>query len=75
MVDYAVKPRIELVGSSECVIEGIKSICEYNHDKIRINLGKYCVTFFGDELWIDSFSPKGAIVQGTIISMEFDTNG
>ncbi len=74
IVQYAIEPRLELIGSSECVVDGLKGICEYNHDKIRINLGKFFVTFYGDELWIDSFSPRGAIVQGTIVSVEFDTN-
>lgn len=65
-------PRIELTGNSRCVIEGIKSICKYNEEEIKIDLGKYCVTFFGDGLYIDAFTYEGAVIEGTIISMEFE---
>lgn len=68
---FSNEPRLELNGSTQCVVDGLKGICEYNHDRIKIDLGKYCVTFFGDGLYINSFSYDGAIVEGNIISMEF----
>lgn len=75
MLSYSNLPRIELVGNSECTVEGMKGIIEYTKEKIKINLGKYYVTFFGDELFIKSFSYQGAIVQGNIISVEFENYG
>lgn len=75
MLEYSDMPRIELVGNSECMVEGMKGILEYTKEKIKINLGKYYVTFFGDELFIKSFSYQGAIVQGNIISVEFENYG
>lgn len=75
IITYTSSPRLEIIGNSECIVDGLKGISEYNSDKIRINLGKYFITFFGDDLRIDSFSYKGAVVQGNIVSMEFDTYG
>ncbi|MBE6719613.1 MAG: hypothetical protein E7571_03015 [Ruminococcaceae bacterium] len=75
MIEYTAKPHIEIIGNNECVVDGLKSILEYTKDKIRIDLGKYSVTFFGDELYINSFSHEGAVVEGTIIGMEFGSNG
>jgi sporulation protein YqfC len=75
IITYTGEPRLELVGSGECVIDGLKGIIEYSDEKIKINLGKYYVTFFGDGLYINSFSYEGAIVQGTIVSLEFEGNG
>lgn len=74
-MNYAVSPRIELIGHSQCVIEGLQGIAEYNCDKIKVNLGKYNATFFGDNLFINAFSYEGAIIEGTIVSLEFEGNG
>ena len=38
-------------------------------------MGKYCVTFVGQDLYINSFSYRGAIVKGVIASLEFESNG
>ena len=32
------------------------------------------VTFYGDALYINSFSHEGAVVQGTVLSMEFSSS-
>ena len=68
-------PRVELTGNCHCIIDGLKSIEIYSSDKIKVNLGKYFLTFFGDNLFINAFSPQGAVVEGLIISMEFESNG
>ncbi len=73
-LEYVSAPRIELVGNTQCYIEGIKAIEEYSDGKIRINLGKLFVSFFGDGLYINSFSEEGAALEGTIITMEFVSN-
>lgn len=74
IVTYTNIPHLELVGNSECVVDGLKGIIEYTKEKIKINLGKYFVTFLGDGLYINSFSHEGAVIQGTIISVEFESN-
>lgn len=72
--DYTLSPHIELVGTSQCVIDGLKSIIEYSAEKIKIDLGKYSVTLVGDGLFINSFSCEGATVEGTIVALEFEGN-
>ncbi|MBR1762046.1 MAG: YabP/YqfC family sporulation protein [Eubacterium sp.] len=74
-VSFVKDSRLELIGNGRCVVDGLKGIEIYNSDKIKVNLGKYYVTFFGDNLFINAFSPEGAIVEGTIISLEFESNG
>lgn len=68
------EPHLELIGCSECVVDGLKGILEYGDDRIKINLGKYYATIFGDGLYIDSFSYEGAVIRGTIVSVELDGN-
>jgi sporulation protein YqfC len=67
-----VKPRLEITGSNECVVDGLMGIVEYSNEKIKVNLGKYFVTFYGDGLFINSFSHEGAVVEGSINSLEFE---
>lgn len=74
LTENACQPHLELIGSSRCIVDGLKSIIEYSPDRIKINLGKYCVVFLGDRLYIDSFSYEGAIIEGTIISLELESN-
>ena len=73
--EYVLSPRIELLKNTSCTVEGIKGICEYKNDFIKIDLGKINVTFFGDGLCIRAFSPEGAYIEGTIVSVEFESNG
>lgn len=75
IISYTYDSHLELIGNSKCIIDGLKSIAAYNSDKIKVNLGKNYVTFLGDSLFINAFSPEGAVIEGTIISLEFESNG
>lgn len=75
MVSYALTPHIQVIGNSECVVDGLKSVVEYTNQRVKFNMGSYYITFIGADLCINSFSRQGAIVQGKIMSMEFDNYG
>lgn len=68
---YTGEPHIEIIGNYECVVDGLKSILEYSSDRIKLCIGKRAVTFHGEDLHINAFTPEGAIVQGTILSVEY----
>lgn len=68
---YTGEPHLEMIGNFECVVDGLKSIIEYSSDKIKLNIGKRAVTFNGEDLHINSFTPQGAVVQGVILSVDF----
>ena len=61
---YFGKPRIEMAGS-ECLVDGL--------EKSTVSLGSQEITFWGDDLKINSFTREGAVVQGNITSMEFSS--
>lgn len=67
---YFGQPRVEVSGG-ECLVDGLDSVIEYSSTKIKVSLGSQMITFFGDDLRINSFTREGAIVQGNIMSMEF----
>ncbi len=75
MVSYALIPHIQVIGNSECVVDGLKSVVEYTNQRVKFNMGSYYITFVGADLCINSFSRQGAIVQGNIMSVEFDNYG
>lgn len=68
---YTGEPHLEMIGNFECVVDGLKSIIEYSSEKIKLNIGKRAVTFNGEDLHINSFTPQGAVVQGVILSVDF----
>ncbi|MBQ9227892.1 MAG: YabP/YqfC family sporulation protein [Eubacterium sp.] len=74
LLAYTGRPHLELVGNTRCLVDGLQGISEYTADKIKMSLGKYAVCFYGDGLYINSFSPAGAIIEGTIVSVEFESN-
>lgn len=74
MVAYTIEPHIELIGNSELIINGLKGIGEYTDEKIKIDLGRYVITIYGDNLYINSFTKDGAIINGMIISIELNGN-
>ena len=41
--------------------------------EITVSLGSQEITFWGDDLKINSFTREGAVVQGNITSMEFSS--
>ena len=49
VMGYCECPHIHLVGSSQCVVDGLKGIVEYSRDRIKINLGKYCLVVVRSE--------------------------
>ncbi len=74
IIEEAIVPRLEICGNTRCIVDGLKSIIKYTPEEIKLNLGKHCVTFSGDGLYIESFSYSGAIIEGTIITIGFDNN-
>lgn len=69
---YTASPHIHLVGSGQCVIDGLKGVKQYTGDSIVIDVGSYCVHIVGAGLCINEFSPEGAIIEGDILCLELE---
>lgn len=65
--------HIELEGNKEAVVEGCKSVLEYEEGIIRLDLGKNSIRFMGHGLVIRTLSTDKAVIRGTILSIEFIT--
>lgn len=64
-------PRIEIHSNKEAIIEGCKSILEYDENIIKLNTGKLIVTFWGKDLIIKCLTPDSLIVDGFLTNIEF----
>lgn len=67
---YTAAPHLHLVGSGQCVVDGLKGIKQYTTESIIIDVGAYCVRIVGSGLCINEFSPEGAIIEGDILCLE-----
>ncbi|MBP9989318.1 MAG: YabP/YqfC family sporulation protein [Ruminococcus sp.] len=63
--------HIEIVSNCCAMVDGCKSVLEYNENLIKLNLGKKYVTFNGNCLSIKSLALEQAVVEGIIVSVEF----
>ena len=68
---YTNESLIEVCGAGRCTVEGIEHICEYSPGKIVLALHRRTLTIHGADLFISSFTAFGAVVEGTIISIDF----
>ena len=69
VIGYTASAHLHLVGSSQCVVDGLKQVIEYTNERIRIDVGSFCVNIIGSGLCINEFSPQGAIIDGDILSL------
>lgn len=62
---------VEIISNTCALVDGCKSVTEYDDDIISLNLGKKSITFRGTSLSIKSLSMEQAMVEGFIVSVEF----
>ena len=65
--------HIDLMGNREAIVDGCRGILEYGDSVIRLNTGKSIVKFTGRELYIRSLTGTQAIVDGFILTIEFES--
>lgn len=63
--------HIELVSNCCAMVDGCKSVLEYDDTTIKLNLGKSSVRFTGYDLTIKSLSLEQAMIEGKIITLDF----
>lgn len=65
--------NIEIKGNREAIIEGCKSITEYDENMVKINMHKMAISFFGRNMEIKCLTADSLVVRGFITSIEFMT--
>ncbi|MCL2512833.1 MAG: YabP/YqfC family sporulation protein [Oscillospiraceae bacterium] len=64
--------HLEMSGNKEAVLQGCKGVLEYSDTAVRINTGARGVVFKGMGLEMKTFASGQAVVEGLIVSVEFD---
>ena len=64
---------IEMKSNKEAIIEGCKSISQYDENVISINMDKMIISFFGRNMEIKCMNSDSMVIRGVISSVEFNT--
>lgn len=63
--------HIEFFSNQKMILEGCKSIVDYQNDYIKLKLKKGSLSVFGKNFLISDFEDEKIIVKGEISSIEF----
>ena len=63
--------HMEVNGNREVVLEGSKGVVEYGENSIKINTGKYIISFQGRGLHIKCMTDCDIVIHGFITSIEY----
>lgn len=63
--------RVELLQNRQAVVDGCKGVLEYSDSCIRLSSDKLILRFTGAGLLLRTYSSSSAIVEGTIVTVEF----
>ena len=66
-----VLPKIELRSRNEAIIEGCRSVTEYDENTVCFRCDKISVRFIGSDLNIGELDSDMSVVRGTLLSVEF----
>lgn len=65
------QPVLHINCSGLVEIEGCRAVLLYNEQQLKLDLGKWQVSLFGDGLMLESFSKTGLVVRGRVFKTEF----
>lgn len=63
--------HIELSGNREAVVEGCCGVLEYDENVIRLNVGDAVLRLCGRGLGIRSLTADSVVIEGFILSLEY----
>lgn len=63
--------HMEINGNREVILEGSRSVVEYGENSIKINTGKYIISFQGRGLHIKCMTDCDIVIHGFITSIEY----
>ncbi len=64
-------PRMEFAGNQRVLVEGCRSILEYDEDRIRLRTTAGVVRLLGRDLRMNCLNPACAVITGRLLSVEF----
>jgi sporulation protein YqfC len=65
-------PKLTMVGNGGLIIENYKGVIQYEETKVRINTSIGVIKIMGEGLVIKEITSENIMVDGKIISIEFN---
>lgn len=65
------QPVLHINCSGLVEIEGCRAVLLYNEQQLKLDLGKWQVSLFGDGLSLETFSKTGLVIRGRVFKTEF----
>ena len=63
--------RVELLSNKQAVVDGCKGILEYSDCCIRLSADRLILKFTGQNLEIKCLTDGGAVIEGCLLSVEY----
>ena len=73
LVDMLSPTRFEFKSNKEVIVEGCKSIDQYDENMVKIKVTKMTILFFGRNLELKCMTSDSLVIYGFITSVEFVT--
>ena len=73
LADMLSATRIEFKSNKEVIVEGCKSIGQYDENMVKIKVTKMAILFFGRNLELKCMTSDSLVIYGFIKSVEFVT--
>lgn len=64
--------QLEMFGNSEAIIEGCVGIAEYSETFVKLKIPKGYIKFLGRNLSMNFYTQTSVMVEGFILSIEFE---
>ena len=65
------EPQLEFSSNRQLVVDGCKSILEYEPETVKLKLYMYNVRIIGHDLMLNNLSNETVLITGFIQSLEF----
>lgn len=64
--------KIEIHSNKMAVVDGCMGVIEYTPEVVTLNCGNGSIMFLGKNFIISSYLDRGLVLEGTILSIEFN---
>ncbi len=68
--DFYTLPELAIRGG-RIVTEGCRKVLDFDAQRLQLDMGHFLLTFYGQELHIESLNGKRAVVAGRVARIDF----
>lgn len=69
--DFYHRPVLHIDCGGHVEVEGCRAVLLYNQEQIRLDMGHWQVSIFGDELELEAMNKRELQIRGRVLRTEF----